>query len=119
MNAMIALVAGYDVRDEKVKTLIFCSLLGKGCFPLLKKIGIQENKELSKSLLKSVSSSSLLMMQGQLAMKLVTKFSGKKILNMGRWIPVLAGVVGGGADAYFCYSTGKVAKKIFLGEEYV
>ena len=119
MNALIALVAGYDVRDEKIKTLIFCSLLGKGCFKILKDVGIDGDVKLSKSLLRSVSSSSILTLQGQLAMKLVTKFSGKKIMNMGRWVPVLAGVIGGGADAYFCYNTGKVAEKIFLGEQYV
>ena len=49
MIAAIAQMGGYDVRDDKVKSLIFACLAGNAAKEVLKDVGIQVGKKLTQT----------------------------------------------------------------------
>ncbi|GAA0594056.1 hypothetical protein GCM10009001_07720 [Virgibacillus siamensis] len=45
---------------------------------------------------------------------MVTKFGEKGVVNLGKMVPLLGGVVGGSFDASSTYLIGKAAEKTFI-----
>jgi hypothetical protein len=48
--------------------------------------------------------------------RLVTKFGEKGLLNLGKMIPFVGGIVGGGLDASSTLVIGTVARRMFIAE---
>ena len=46
--------------------------------------------------------------------RLVTKFGTKGLINLGKVVPVLGGVIGGGLDAFTTNIVGNQARNTFL-----
>lgn len=46
-------------------------------------------------------------------MRLITKFGEKGIINLGKVVPVVGGIIGGGVNGFGTYAIGKTAKKVF------
>ena len=46
--------------------------------------------------------------------RLVTKFGEKGVINLGKAIPILGGLIGGTIDAASTHSIGKISKKVFV-----
>lgn len=46
--------------------------------------------------------------------RLVTKFGSKGLINLGKVVPVLGGVIGGGLDAFTTNIVGNQARNTFL-----
>ena len=47
---------------------------------------------------------------------MVTKFGQKGVINLGKCIPLVGGVIGGTVDAVGTLTIGKTAKKIFTND---
>ncbi len=45
--------------------------------------------------------------------RLVTKFGEKGVINLGKCVPLVGGVIGGAVDAVGTNTIGKTAKKVF------
>ncbi len=113
MIAAIAKVSGYDPRSDQVKTLVFCCLIGDSCMNILKEVGVKIGQKLTGKVISSISRETLIAINRSIGFRLVTKFGQKGIINLGKCIPVVSGVIGGTFDASYCYGSGKTAKKIF------
>ena len=46
--------------------------------------------------------------------RLVTKFGQKGIINLGKLVPIVGGVIGGTVDTVGTLTVGKTAKKLFI-----
>lgn len=114
MIAAIAYMGGHDVKDDRVKALIYTSLLGNAAKELLKDIGIQVGKKVATNAIKNISGKVLTQINQKVGFRLVTKFGEKGVINLGKAIPILGGVIGGTIDIASTNTIGNTARDIFI-----
>lgn len=114
MAAAIAYMGGYDVRSDQVKTFVYLCLCGSAIVDLLKDIGIQIGSKLAVSAINKISGAALTKINQAIGFRLLTKFGQKGIVNLGKAVPFLGGVIGATIDGIATNTIGKTAIKIFL-----
>ncbi|MBK5723094.1 EcsC family protein [Dysgonomonas sp. Marseille-P4677] len=102
MITAIAYMGGHDIKDDRVKSLVYICMVGNGAKELLKDLSIKASEKMLSKILEKVSA------------KLAAKAGTKGIASAGKAIPILGGVVGGSYDAVSTKIVGKVAKRIFI-----
>lgn len=116
MIAAIAHLAGHDLKDDKVKTMVYVCLVGNGAGEILKNTGIQLGKKLATSAVKNISGKVITQINQKVGFRLVTKFGEKGIINLGKAIPLLGGIIGGGADLISTNIIGNTTRDVFAGK---
>lgn len=114
MVAAIAIIRNYDIKDDQVKTFVFLALTGNSVTNILKSAGIKTAAQLGKQAIKKVPIEIIKAINKAAGFRLVTKFGQKGIVNLGKAVPLLGGVVGGTMDGVSTNIIGKTAKKIFV-----
>lgn len=115
MVAAIAHIAGHDVKHDKVKTLIYLCLLGNSMNEVAKDFGITFGTKFATSYIqKNVTGQMLAKINKAVGFRLVTKFGTKGLINLGKVVPILGGVIGGGLDAFTTNIVGNQARNTFL-----
>ncbi|MFQ9315941.1 EcsC family protein [Dysgonomonas mossii] len=105
MIAAIAYMGGHDIREDRVKSLIYICMVGNGAKELLKDVSVKAGERLAAKIAEKVSTS------------IASKTGEKSVTSLGKAVPVLGGVVGGSYDAITTRVVGKVAKKIFIDKQ--
>lgn len=105
MIAAIAYMGGHDIREDRVKSLIYICMVGNGAKELLKDASVKAGERLATKIAEKVSTS------------IANKTGEKSVTSLGKAVPVLGGVVGGSYDAITTRVIGKVAKKIFIDKQ--
>lgn len=105
MIAAIAYMGGHDIREDRVKSLIYICMVGNGAKELLKDMSVKAGERLATKIAEKVSTS------------IASKTGEKSVTSLGKGVPVLGGVVGGSYDAITTRVVGKVAKKIFIDKQ--
>ena len=114
MIAAIAHMAGYDVKDDKVKTMVYVCLTGNAVKEILKEIGIELGSKLVMSAIKGVSSKTITSINQKVGFRLLTKFGEKGVINLGKTVPLLGGIIGATFDSYTTNKIGNMARKVFI-----
>lgn len=113
MVGTIAVINGYDVTDDRVRTLALISIAGDGGKEIAKKAGIDLSQRAGKSALKRVPGKTLIEINKKVGFRLLTKSGSTGVVNLSRGIPLLGGGVGGTVDAASCRAVGAVARHNF------
>lgn len=113
MIAAIAHLGGYDLKDDRVKTLVYSCLVASSVKDVLKDVGIGVGNKLALNLVKSISGKTLQEINRRVGFKLFTKFGEKGVINLGKAVPILGGVIGGSFDGYTTNVIGNVARDTF------
>ena len=95
MIATIALLYGWDVYSDRVKTVALLSLLGSGATEALRNIGIQVGTKMTRNLLAKVPGRVLIQINKAVATRLVTKAGTTGAVNLTKFVPFAGGVVSG------------------------
>lgn len=106
MIVAIAHMGGHDVNSDRVKTLVYISMVGNGAKELLKDIGVKAGESLASKILITI--------QEKVSVKLASKIGVKSASNLGKIVPVIGGVIGGSIDGFTTRAVGKIAKRIFI-----
>jgi hypothetical protein len=114
MIAAIAYMGGYDLKDDKVKTLIYACLVGNSAKDILKDSGIIIGRKLTESAIKNISKQTLGAINKKVGFKLVTKFSEKGTIVLGRAVPFVGGVIGASIDGIATQRVGNIARETFI-----
>ncbi len=114
MIAAIASMRGYNLNDDQVKTLVFVSLTGTAASDILKQAGINIGTKMSTVLIKKMPFEVIKQINKKVGFRLVTKFGKTGVINLGKCIPLVGGVIGGSVGAFGTFTIGKTAKKIFI-----
>jgi len=114
MIAAIAIMGGYDPKSDQVKSLAYVCLTGGSAAMILKGIGIRLGEKISEKLIQKISTEVLVKINQKVGFRLLTKFGQTGIVNLGKAIPFLGGIIGGTIDASYTITVGKVAKKTFI-----
>lgn len=105
MIAAIAYMGGHDIREDRVKSLIYICMVGNGAKELLKDMSVKAGERLAAKIAEKVSTN------------IASKTGQKSVTSLSKAVPVLGGVVGGSYDAITTRVVGKVAKKIFIDKQ--
>lgn len=113
MVAAVAALAGHDPRSDQVRTLVFACMAGKSAVDLLKGSGALLGEKLAIQALKQVPGKTLVAINQKVGFRLVTKFGQTGVVNLGKALPLVGGVIGGTFDGVTTATVGKIAVRLF------
>ena len=116
MIAAIAHMGGHDLSDDRVKSLVFVCLTGNAAKDILKDVGIVVGKKLAENAIKNISGKTITAINQKVGFRLLTKFGEKGIINLGKTIPLLGGVVGATFDSVSTNTVGNIARNTFISK---
>lgn len=98
MIACAAYMAGYDVHTDQVQTLVYACLAGVSVMEVVKKAGIKIGQKGLENLIDKIPGKVLIAINQKVGFRMLTKFGETGAINIGKAIPVVGGVIGGGFD---------------------
>lgn len=98
MIACLAYMGGYDTNSDQVQTLVYACLAGISIDQLLKNVGIQFGTRFTVAMVKKIPGTVLTKINQKVGFRFLTKFGTKGLINIGKAIPIVGGVISGGFD---------------------
>lgn len=98
MIACLAHMGGYDTNSDQVQTLVYACLAGISVDQVVKQVGIQVGVKTATAMVKKIPGTVLTKINQKVGFRLLTKFGTKGVINIGKAVPLLGGVIGGGFD---------------------
>ncbi|BCU08384.1 EcsC family protein [Allochromatium tepidum] len=112
--AAVAVMGGYDVRDDRVKVLVYACLTGNAAKDIIKDVGIVIGRKLTERAIRGICAKTLTAINQKVGFRLLTKFGQKGVINLGKLVPVAGGVIGGSLDAVATRTIGHIARETFI-----
>lgn len=114
MVAAIAYLRGYDIHSDEVKTLVYATMAGNAMGDIVKQAGIKVATEVTaKKLLPKLSRNFIIKINKAVGFKLLAKGGTKGIINLGKAIPLVGGIIGGTYNYCEVALYAKWAKRMF------
>lgn len=117
MCCAIAKMAGYDIHSDQVQTLIYACLTGSAMSDILKQAGMKFGQKFGMAMVKKIPGKTITAINQKVGFRFVTKFGEKGIVNLGKVVPVLGALIGGGIDVASTRIIGYNAYKVFMKGE--
>lgn len=117
MIAAIAHIGGHDIRDDRVKALVYACLTGNAAKDILKDIGIVAGTKFTTSAIKKISGETIKIINQKVGFRLVTKFGEKGVINLGKVVPLVGGIIGATFDSVATNTIGNIARDTFIVEQ--
>lgn len=117
MIAVIAVMGGMDPSDDEVQTLAYVCLTGTSISKIFREAGVQFGNKLTMSLIKKIPGTILTKINQKVGFRFLTKFGTKGIVNLGKMIPLVGGVIGGGIDLVGTRVIAKKAHNVFIQKQ--
>ena len=114
MVAAIAHMGGHDIKDDRVKSLAYMCLCGTAAADVAKEIGIKLGTKLTEQAIKNISGKVITEINSKVGFRLLTKFGETGLINLGKSLPLVGGVVGGTFDSVTTNTIGNVARNTFI-----
>lgn len=114
MIAAIAHIGGYDLKDDRVQTLVYACMAGNGAKDILKDVGIVIGKKMTTQAIKNISGKTITAINQKVGFRLLTKFGEKGAINLGKMIPIIGGLIGGTFDTVTTNIIGNIARNTFI-----
>ncbi len=117
MIASIAYMGGHDLKNDRVKSLVYACLAGNAAKDILKDIGIVVGTKLTTSAIKNISGKTIIAINQKVGFRLLTKFGEKGVINLGKAVPIVGGLIGASFDSITTNTIGNVARDTFIDME--
>jgi hypothetical protein len=117
MIAAIAHMGGYNLKDDRVKALVYTCLCGNAAKEIIQNIGIKIGARLTEQAIKNISSKIITRINQAVGFRLLTKFGQTGVINLGKGIPVMGGFIGGTFDLVTTNTIGNIARNTFISVE--
>ncbi len=114
MIACLAYMGGYDTHSDQVQTLVYACLAGISLDQVLKNVGIQFGTKFTMAMVKKIPGTVLTKINQRVGFRFVTKFGSKGLINLGKAVPFVGGVIGGGFDFVETKLIANRAYKMFI-----
>ena len=98
MIACLAHMGGYDTNSDQVQTLVYACLAGISLDQVVKQVGIKFGVKLAQGMVKKIPGKVLTKINQKVGFRFLTKFGTKGLINIGKAIPIVGGVISGGFD---------------------
>ena len=96
MIACTSYMAGFDLDSDQTQTLVYACLAGVAVNNVMKQAGIKFGVKFANGLIKKIPGKVLTKINQKLGFRFVTKFGTKGVVNLGKLIPGVGEVIGGG-----------------------
>ncbi len=114
MIGSIAHIRGYDLQDERVRTLVIAALAGdRTVSEAMRHIGGDLAVRAGRAAVQRVPGRVLVDINKAVGFRLLTRGGTTGVVNLGKAVPVLGGVVGGAVDGASTRAVGAVATRAF------
>lgn len=117
MIAAIAMIRGYDLRSDQVRTLCSACLAGSAVTDILKDVGIQIGTKLTQQAIMQIAGATLIRINQAVGFRLITKAGATGVVNLTKIVPFLGGFVGGAIDGLTTAAIGASAKSVFTAKQ--
>ena len=117
MISAIAQMGGHNLREDKVKMLVYICLVGNIAKDFVQEAGIMIGSKLTARAIGSISERSILIINERVGFRLLAMYGGKGAVNIGKAVPLIGGLIGGTIDTVTTNIIGNMARNIFLPEE--
>jgi hypothetical protein len=117
MIAAIAYMGGHNLKNDRVKSLVYVCLAGNAAKDILKDIGIVVGTKLTTQAIKNISGKTIVAINQKVGFRLLTKFGEKGVINLGKAVPIAGGIIGGTVDSFATNTIGNIAKDTFIGKK--
>lgn len=114
MIACTAYMAGYELESDHTQTFVYACLAGVAVNELIKQAGIKFGVKFANGLIKKIPGKVLTKINQKVGFRFITKFGSKGIINLGKLVPGVGAVVGGGLDLVETKTIGNRAYKWFF-----
>lgn len=98
MISCLAYMGGYDIKSDQVQTLVYACLAGISLDQVVKQVGIKVGVKLANVMINKIPGAVFIKINKAVGFRLLTKFGSKGVINLGKAVPVVGGVIGGGFD---------------------
>ena len=98
MIASVAYIGGFDIHSDQVQTMTYVCLTGTGAADILKKSGIEFAEKAANAGIKKIPGKVCVAINKKVGFRFITKFGEKGVINLGKLVPVVGGVVSGITD---------------------
>lgn len=98
MIACVAFMASFELESDQTQTFVYACLAGVAVNELIKTAGIKFGVKFANSLIQKVPGKVLVKINQKVGFRFITKFGEKGIINLGKMVPGVGAVIGGGLD---------------------
>ena len=98
MIACTSYMAGFDLDSDQTQTFVYACLAGVAVNNVIKQAGIKFGVKFANGLIKKIPGKVLTKINQKVGFRFVTKFGTKGVVNLGKLIPGVGAVIGGGLD---------------------
>lgn len=98
MIACTAYMAGFELNGDQTQTFVYACLAGVSVNALVKQAGIKFGLKFTNGLIKKIPGKVLTKINQKVGFRFITKFGSKGIINLGKLVPGVGAVIGGGLD---------------------
>lgn len=98
MIACTAYMAGYELNSDQTQTFVYACLAGVALNNALKQAGIKVGIKLANGVIKKIPGKVLTKINQKVGFRFITKFGKTGVVNLGKMIPGVGAIVGGGFD---------------------
>ena len=98
MIACTSYMAGFDLDSDQTQTFVYACLAGVAVNNVIKQAGIKFGVKFANGLIKKIPGKVLTKINQKVGFRFITKFGTKGVINLGKLIPGVGAVIGGGLD---------------------
>lgn len=118
MIACTAYLAGFDLNSDQTQTFVYACLAGVSVAEILKQTGIKIGVKFTTKMVEKIPGKVLTKINQKVGFRFLTKFGTKGLVNIGKAIPVVGAVIGGGLDLAETRIIGNRAYKWFFQNDF-
>ena len=114
MVGAIALLRGYDLKNDQVRTMVFATITGESIKDAIKAVGVKTGKKWAKEAIdKHLTRDVIKKINGKICKSFITKNGEKGIINATKTVPIVGGFISGAFDFAGTRAIAKLAKVEF------
>lgn len=98
MIACTAYMSGLELNSDQTQTFVYACLAGVTVNELIKQAGIKFGVKFTTRLIEKIPGKVLTKINQKVGSRFITKFGTKGIVNLGKLVPGVGAVIGGGLD---------------------
>lgn len=114
MIATIAVISGYDPSDDEIQTLAYICLTGASLSKICREAGIKAGEKFTVRAIQKIPVEIIRKINKITMQRFVTKFGSKGVINLGKMVPLVGGIIGGSFDYVGTKVIAAKAKNLFL-----
>ena len=117
MIAAVARIGGYDIYSDQVQTMIYMCMAGTSATDFAKDAGIKVGEKALEAAIMRIPVEALTAINQKIGFSLFAKFGEQGVVNLGKTVPLIGGVIGGAFDVGTTSAVAAAAINMFIEKD--